>query len=140
MQIKAKVRVTRIETAYVEIDDNGDPVSTFPQVPQHISSNGQEIWDWAAKLAQVSSLLEEKRQLTRKIEDIGRRCGSCHFWMTEKCPHEKNVNGRKSGPSMSDRVCGKFEMKAHSRELQTEWRAKLKQIEMTLEQKGGEND
>jgi len=37
MQVKAKVRVTRIEIALVEIDDNGDPVGvneTLDEVEQ----------------------------------------------------------------------------------------------------------
>jgi len=102
-------------------------------LPQSISSNGQELWDWAARLSNVVQLKQEQRDLTAKIKSLTTTCGNCEFWMKASCPRETRLpNGRKSGPSMSDRVCAKFVIKAHSQELVEQLQARLAKIDCKL--------
>jgi hypothetical protein len=79
--------------------------NTPPALPQHISSDGREIWDWAKRLSEHTHRLHDMRELRRDIARIGRECGGCDNWMKSRiCPREKNVNGWNRGPSMTDPV------------------------------------
>ena len=79
-------------------------------LPKTISPNGQEIWDWAARLSAERQRIAKIRELTIDIRNVGTVCGDCDLWMKSSyCPREVNVNGRRRGPSMNAAICGKFE-------------------------------
>jgi hypothetical protein len=40
---------------------------------------------------------------------MSERCGCCYYWMTDKCPNEKHLNGRSYGPDMYDWPCELYE-------------------------------
>lgn len=78
---------------------------TPPPLPENISPNGQEIWDWAAKLSEHTHRVHAIRTLSADISGIGNRCGDCDKWMkSRECPRERNVNGWNHGPSCNDYV------------------------------------
>lgn len=80
-----------------------------PSLPRDVSSNGREIWDWAAKFSAHVHRMDAIRRLEADISRVGRRCGDCDKWMkSRECPREWNDNGRKRGPSCEAPVCGKF--------------------------------
>jgi hypothetical protein len=81
----------------------------IPQLPREISSDGREIWDWAAKLGEQAQRARKIRQLRADLARTGNRCGDCYNWMKSRlCPREANVNGRNRGPSGDAPICGKF--------------------------------
>lgn len=83
--------------------------SGAPELPKAISSDGREIWDWAARFSDHVHRLDEMRRLREQIFQIGRGCGDCSKWMKRSdCPREHNVNGQTRGPSMSAPVCREF--------------------------------
>jgi hypothetical protein len=55
-----------------------------------------------------SLILQLSDKVKYAIDGGKRECGSCQLWMTSKCPQERNVNGRKVGPSMSGYPCSQF--------------------------------
>lgn len=62
--------------------------------------------------------LSEITQLYSKINNLSRwinkRCGNCDKWMCSNlCPQERNVNGRKKGPSMNAYGCDLFSLKSY---------------------------
>ena len=70
------------------------------------------IWDWAKQLAHLSEKRHRMREIDSQLKNISSTCGSCALWMTRRCPREQILpNGRKSGPSMNDSKCLKFEIK-----------------------------
>lgn len=80
-----------------------------PPLPRAISSNGSEIWDWAAAFSAYTQRRHKIAELTRDIAGIGTRCGDCDKWMkSRQCPKEYNVNGRNRGPSCNDHKCSQF--------------------------------
>jgi hypothetical protein len=59
--------------------------------------------------------LEEARITDERV------CGHCDFWMkSSSCPSEKNISGRKCGPSMQGLPCEKFVLKEWVRNLKIE--------------------
>ena len=97
----------------------------LPQLPREVSSDGREIWDWAAKLSDAVHRADRARNLRADIAGIQGRCGSCAKWMTKACHLERNVNGYSRGPSANDPKCGGFAMKAGSADLLEKWSAEL---------------
>lgn len=81
----------------------------IPNLPQNISNDGREIFDWATKLsnqvAKVSRINELKNALCKS-----KLCGSCKHWMcSSDCPNEKlQRNGHYVGPSMNSNSCDKY--------------------------------
>lgn len=97
-----------------------------PPLPQHVSNDGREIWDWAARLSAHTSRLDKMRRLRAEISQMDRVCGSCHFWMkSRECPKEKNVNGYSRGPSSGSPKCGQFVMTKSTAELRAERQKEL---------------
>lgn len=92
-----------------------------PELPAHISANGAEIWDWAAKFSDWTHKQARIRELNADILRIGLECGSCKQWMTRSCPKERNVNGHNRGPSMKAPKCGQFVMAASSEQIRQRW-------------------
>lgn len=100
-----------------------------PELPKHVSSDGREIWDWAAKLSEHTQRLHQMRLLRQDIAEIGQGCGCCDKWMkSRECPRERNVNGRNHGPSMKGRVCSQYVEKPSSTARREELKAKLAQL------------
>ena len=84
-----------------------------PKLPQHVSPDGKEIWDWAADFSAHIHRRDRIMRLERDIAKIGTRCGDCFNWMkSSRCPREKNINGMSRGPSMGAPVgaCPKFQL------------------------------
>jgi len=80
-----------------------------PKLPADISSDGREVWDWAAEFSAHVHRQDEIRRLSADIIRIGRRCGDCRKWMkSRECPRERNVNGRNQGPSGEAPTCNQF--------------------------------
>ena len=100
--------------------------SNPPSLPEQISSDGREIWDWAGKLATWSIRQDKIRELKQGIRDLEPRCGTCQFWMQScNCPREKNVNGYSRGPSMSGPPCSKHVEDNWTTELREKRKAEL---------------
>ena len=99
---------------------------TPPRLPQQVSPDGREIWDWAARLGQWRQREVRIAELRAEIARRARECGSCRFWMCGRdCPREGHANGRPKGPSMKAPICGKYEMQSHDVKLQAERQAEL---------------
>lgn len=81
----------------------------LPPLPQTVSANGQEIWDWAARYSEVTQRRAKISELRTSISLIGKRCGDCDKWMkSRECPKEHNVSGRNRGPSCQSFICQSF--------------------------------
>lgn len=95
-----------------------------PQLPQNISNDGREIWDWGMKMSEHIHRQAEINRLTRQIRLQGTKCGDCYKWMkSQYCPRERrNSKGRREGPSMNAPICTQFEECPRT----TEWREELK--------------
>lgn len=98
-------------------------------LPDNVSSDGREIWDWASRLAAATQRAQKIRELRSDIFRRPRECGSCQKWMTRACPKEINVNGRNQGPSMKAKVCGQHVLKADDAVRLDELRAELAAME-----------
>lgn len=86
-----------------------------PQLPRQVSTDGQEIWDWAIKLSEHTQQTAKLAQLTRNIASIGMTCGDCGKWMkSRECPREHNVAGMSRGPSCKAMKCTQFVEKAEA--------------------------
>lgn len=98
-----------------------------PELPRNISSDGREIWDWAAKLSAHTQRVHQIAQLRRDIAEIGTKCGDCWHWMkSSSCPRESRNNaGRRVGPSMNGPKCFKFEEESWQTKRREELKAKL---------------
>ena len=84
----------------------------FPALPQQISSDGREVWDWAARLSAHTQRLHRAREVWQAIQAGETTCGSCSKWMTDACPREvqDNRRGHKVGPSCKAVRCDQFVM------------------------------
>lgn len=102
-------------------------MSEAPQLPQHVSSDGREIWDWAAKFSAHVHRQDEIARLNRDIAAIGTKCGDCWHWMKSgSCPREtRNSAGRRVGPSMNGPKCSKFEEEPWQTKRRDELKAKV---------------
>lgn len=105
-------------------------MSDIPKLPEQISPDGREIWDWAGKLSEHVHRLDEIRRLTADINRIQLECGSCEKWMTKSCPKEKldSRTGRKSGPSGGTYKCNEFVMNSWATELMQKWQRELNEL------------
>jgi hypothetical protein len=85
---------------------------SVPQLPQEISTNGQELWDWAARFSDYTQLLHRSHEVWNAIVAGENTCGSCSKWMTDACPREvqDNRRGHKVGPSCKAVKCNEFAM------------------------------
>ena len=90
-------------------------MTPIPKPPSEISSDGREIWDWAARLSAQAQRADEVRRLSQQIKNAETQCGSCAHWMTRQCPREKHSNktGRSAGPSSQSLKCDEFAMTAY---------------------------
>jgi hypothetical protein len=105
-------------------------MSEAPKLPSHVSSDGREIWDWAAKLSAHTQRVHKLRQLQADIASIGKRCGDCDKWMkSRECPAEKNVNGFSRGPSCNGFICKAFVECRYATARREELRAELASLE-----------
>jgi hypothetical protein len=88
-------------------------VAAVPKLPDDISPDGREIWDWAARLSDQVQRADEIKRLRQQITNAETQCGSCAHWMTGQCPREQHGNktGR-TGPSSLSVKCEKFSMPA----------------------------
>ena len=79
----------------------------------------------------VDALVDHARKMSRvqtartELRYSRIACGSCRHWMTDACPRETHVRGRRRGPSMVDSVCEKFVEQDHSRDLRLKREAEL---------------
>ena len=103
----------------------------IPQLPEHVSNDGKEIWDWAAKMGDFAHQQQKKRELRQQIAEIENTCGSCRLWMTSSCPREthNNKTGRSQGPSMRAQKCGEFSMTKSDADLLEKGKAELASLE-----------
>ncbi len=103
-------------------------------LPQHVSNDGREIWDWAARLSQRTGLLDRQATLVNDLFKLSRQCGSCRFWMTNDCSREVHDNriGRKRGPSMGAPICQQFAISDSDAGLKARWEADLAEVRAQL--------
>lgn len=113
-----------------------------PELPSDMSSDGREIWDWAAKLSEHTQLLHERRTLNAQILAARTQCGSCEDWMTRQCPREKHSNqtGRSTGPSSLTIKCVQFRMTRHTEKSVAKAQEKLAAIHARLERHNSGNE
>lgn len=109
-------------------------MSNPPQLPNHVSNDGREIWSWARDLSEWRHHQDKIRKLKADIADCNaKRCGNCTLWMTSYCPSERNENGRKRGPSMNAFACGKFDRKKWVSDLLVEREAELAELKAQVQ-------
>ena len=97
-----------------------------PELPQHVSANGQEIWDWAIQLGSWQQQQDEMRRIKADLHAITRECGNCAHWMiSSRCPREFRAGGRRSGPSMRAWPCSKFALSHQDEKRKGELEARL---------------
>lgn len=104
-------------------------MSEIPKIPTEISTNGQEVWDWADRFSDHVHRLDRMRQLRVAIAEIDTVCGGCEKWMTRACPRETNVNGWNKGPSCKSLKCAEYEEKSWDAKRRTELQAELAELE-----------
>jgi hypothetical protein len=101
-----------------------DPMVEALRLPAQVSSDGREVWDWAARFSQAVHRQARIAELGAQIRKV--TCGDCSRWMkSRECPRERNVNGWNRGPSCEDVPCGIFSEDGRSTRLRDEWRAEL---------------
>lgn len=101
----------------------------LPKLPQDISADGHEIWDWAGKLSCAVHKNNKICDLQSRINKIGTRCGDCYNWMkSTMCPKEHNIKGYSRGPSCDDYKCKDFVQTEHSIEFKAELEKELKEV------------
>ena len=107
--------------------ERGEPMTPIPKPPSEISSDGREIWDWAARLSAQAQRADEVRRLSQQIKNAETQCGSCAHWMTRQCPREQHSNktGRSAGPSSQSLKCNEFAMTAYQAKSLEAAKAKL---------------
>lgn len=106
----------------------------IPELPQDISSDGHELWDWAKKFSDAIHHMDRLHTLQQKIRTIQNECGSCQHWMHQICPREKphGMSGYRRGPSMSASICQQFTMNSIHTDLLAEWVDELATLEGEL--------
>jgi len=84
------------------------------RLPQEISPDGREVFDWAQRMSDHTQRLQRRREVWKAIVDGESQCGSCSKWMTDACPREvqDNRRGCKLGPSCQATKCDQFTMAA----------------------------
>lgn len=106
------------------------------ELPTEISSDGREIWDWAARVAKYDGLIRQERHLLNQIHATANKCGSCTKWMTRECGREvhDNKTGRWKGPHMNEHICRQFTISSHATTLSDTWTAELVDVRAKLKQ------
>lgn len=99
------------------------------QLPSEISSDGRELWNWAAQFSAAINKQDAINKLERQIASVGTKCGDCSRWMRRDCPKEQNVNGRNKGPSMSSTICDAFMEAANATKWRMALEGKLKELQ-----------
>jgi hypothetical protein len=100
------------------------------QPPTDISGNGQEIWDWASRLAAHVQRQSKRDELAQQLAGLDSECGSCTKWMTKRCPHERlSVASHSNGPNCNSRICSEFSMKSYVVEMIAELKSKLEALD-----------
>ena len=102
-------------------------MTPIPKPPSEISSDGREIWDWAARISAQAQRADEVRRLSQQIKNAETQCGSCAHWMTRQCPREQHSNktGRSAGPSSQSLKCNEFATTAYQAKSLEAAKAKL---------------
>jgi hypothetical protein len=92
-------------------------VTEAPRLPQEISTDGREVFDWANRMSDHMQRVARSREVWKAIVDGESQCGSCSKWMTGACPPERQDNrlGCKVGPSCQAIKCDQFAMNAYDR-------------------------
>lgn len=91
--------------------------------PDKISTDGKELWDWAARLGDHIHRQHRISELVASIRDLEPRCGTCRHWMKRgDCPKEDGVS---KGPSMNSPSCDKHTETGWVTVLREERRAEL---------------
>lgn len=99
-----------------------------PELPQTVSPDGRELWDWAAKASKFIHDEARRKELLAQIRKV--TCGDCQHWMkSRECPRERNVGGFSRGPSMNGPICEKFSETPQSVELRAKWKLELSELE-----------
>lgn len=90
-------------------------MSTVPQLPQAISNDGREVFDWANRMGDHIAKEHRRREVWAAIVSSTTTCGSCSKWMTNACPREvqDNRRGHKVGPSCQATKCSEFSMSSY---------------------------
>ena len=71
-------------------------------------TDGQLVDKWIDGICRIS-LAESHLNSARRYEASARpRCGNCRHWMTDQCPREYHVNGRRWGPNCDGAPCNIF--------------------------------
>lgn len=109
-----------------------------PSLPQQVSNDGREIWDWAAKLSRISALQQKASELRKSLRESNKVCGGCTKWMTDACPKEKlQRNGYKRGPHMKEPGCMQYAENSWTTGQRAKWQAELDEVNATLAQPEG---
>jgi hypothetical protein len=92
-------------------------MSQAPRLPQEISPDGREVWDWAGRMSYHVQRLHRSREVWDAIVAGESQCGSCSKWMTGACPREvqDNRRGHTVGPSCKAMKCDQFAMNSYDR-------------------------
>lgn len=107
------------------------------EIPERISPNGQELWEWAGRFSEHIHRVDRQRRLQQQLRELQRECGSCRLWMTRECSREapNGLTGYSKGPSMSAPICSQFVMSAASVASQRVWESELVTIEQQIRDK-----
>lgn len=108
-------------------NSQSETIGCIPQLPEKVSNDGREIWEWAGKMSEYLYRQTRSIELREQISCIG-KCGDCCKWMTKSCPREINVKGRLKGPSMNAIICNQYIEKQISSELRNELQKQLETL------------
>lgn len=109
-------------------------MNTIPPLPQVVSRDGSELWDWAGKVGGFIQREARIQELRAEIRKCGTVCGDCEKWMkSSECPMERPGEGRRAGysvgPSMSGMICGVFVETASTTKRRAELQSELRLLE-----------
>lgn len=98
--------------------------NNIPPIPQEISNDGREIFDWALNVGNAVAKQQKINELKKAVYSPS-NCGECNKWMCSGlCPREVlQKNGRYIGPSMNASICDQFQQKSYD----SDRRKKLKE-------------
>ncbi len=96
-------------------------------LPEIVSNDGREVWDWADRFSDQVHKAYKIRELSADIRRATTECGNCTKWITSACPRERhnNTTGRKEGPSTRGAACVQFTLKPSAAKRLDERRAEL---------------
>jgi len=70
------------------------------------------VWAAADRASRLIGLRQKARDLQVQVRGYSSECGACSKWITNDCPRERHVNGRRQGPSARTPICSEFEIGA----------------------------